>query len=162
MITLYYLLPNGLQHKSMAIEGLTLASLNLGKLRTEDNVVKCAFCIRSPLESMKNELGNKINMIAQLCHASEHEDTNFCGWNYEANSPLRDTLKEILKKQGIEMETEASHGGMETGILKGLIPDLDIITYGPIAEGCHTPEEKLNLESFQKAYKNLCDLIVEL
>ena len=53
------------------------------------------------------------------------------------------------------METEASHGGMETGILKGLLPDLDIITYGPIAEGCHTPEEKLNLESFQKAYKNL-------
>ena len=46
--------------------------------------------------------------------------------------------------------------------LKGLIPDLDIITYGPIAEGCHTPEEKLNLESFQKAYKNLCDLIAEL
>ena len=119
LITLYYLLPNGLQHKSMAIEGLTLASLNLGKLRTEDNVVKCAFCIRSPLESMKDELGNKINMIAQLCHAFEHEDTNFCGWNYEANSPLRDTLKEILKRQGVEMETEASHGGMETGILKG-------------------------------------------
>ena len=162
LITLYYLLPNGLQHKSMAIEGLTLASLNLGKLRTEDNVVKCAFCIRSPLESMKDELGNKINMIAQLCHAFEHEDTNFCGWNYEANSPLRDTLKEILKRQGVEMETEASHGGMEAGILKGLIPDLDIITYGPIAEGCHTPEEKLNLESFQKAYKNLCDLIAEL
>ena len=88
--------------------------------------------------------------------------TNFCGWNYEANSPLRDILKEILKRQGVEMETEASHGGMETGILKGLIPDLDIITYGPIAEGCHTPEEKLNLESFQKAYKNLCDLIAEL
>ena len=111
---------------------------------------------------MKDELGNKIKMIAQLCHASEHEDTNFCGWNYEANSSLREKLKEILKKQGVEMETEASHGGMETGILKGLIPDLDIITYGPIAEGCHTPEEKLNLESFQKAYKNLCDLIAEL
>ena len=43
-----------------------------------------------------------------------------------------------------------------------MIPDLDIITYGPIAEGCHTPEEKLNLESFQKAYKNLYDLIAEL
>lgn len=43
-----------------------------------------------------------------------------------------------------------------------MIPDLDIITYGPIAEGCHTPEEKLNLESFKKAYKNLCDLIAEL
>ena len=43
-------------------------------------------------------------MIAQLCHASEHEDTNFCGWNYEANSSLREKLKEILKKQGVEME----------------------------------------------------------
>ena len=60
-------------------------------------------------------------------------------------------------KRGVKLP-----GGMETGILKGLIPDLDIITYGPIAEGCHTPEEKLNLESFLKAYKNLCDLIAEL
>lgn len=162
LITLYYLLPNGFQHKSMAIEGLTVASLNLGKVRTEDNIVKCAFCIRSPLESMKDEMGNKIQMIAKLCHAKEYENTNFPGWNFEANSPLRDTLKEVLAKQGIEMKTEATHGGMETGILKGLIPDLDIITYGPIAEGCHTPEEKLNLESFKKAYKNLCDLLAEL
>lgn len=162
LIALYYLLPNGFQHKSMAIEGLTVASLNLGKLRTNGTVVECAFCIRSPLESMKDEMANKIRMIAKLCHASEYENTNFPGWNFQANSPLRDTLQKVLEKQGVEMKTEATHGGMETGILKGLLPDLDIITYGPIAQGCHTPEEKLNLESFKRAYKNLCDLIAEL
>ena len=39
------------------------------------------------------------------------------------------------------MEERASHGGLECGIFKGMIPDLDIITYGPIAKGEHTPEE---------------------
>ena len=40
--------------------------------------------------------------------------------------------------------------GLETGIFKGLIPDMDIITYGPIAEGEHTPDEKLDLASFDR------------
>ena len=162
IIQMYYLFPNGFQHKSMAIEGLTVASLNLGKVRIEEDCIKCSFCIRSPMESCKDEMGNKIKMIANLCHAHAYENTNFPGWNYEENSPLRDKLKDLLASKGIEMETDASHGGMETGILKGLLPDLDIITYGPIAFGCHTPEEKLDLASFKRSYDNICKLLATL
>ena len=158
-ITMFYLFPNGFQHKSMAIDGLTLASLNLGKVRLEDNVVKCSFCIRSPMESMKDEMGNKIHKVATLCNAKEYQNTNFPGWNYEEHSPLREKLQILLETKGVQMETEASHGGMETGILKGLLPELDIITYGPIAFGCHTPDEKLDVASFKRSYDNLCELL---
>ena len=53
------------------------------------------------------------------------------------------------------MEEKASHGGLEIGILKGLIPELDIVTLGPITEGAHTPDEKMNLASFKKMFEVL-------
>ncbi len=162
IITMYYLFPNGFQHKSMAIEGLTVASLNLGKVRTLEDKIQCSFCIRSPMESCKDEIGNQIIKIANLCHATAYQNTNFPGWNYEEHSLLREKLKTLLESKGIEMKTDASHGGMETGILKGLLPNLDIITYGPIAFGCHTPEEKLDLESFKRSYNNICELLETL
>lgn len=102
IIQMYYLFPNGFQHKSMAIEGLTVASLNLGKVRTEDNEIKCSFCIRSPMESCKDEMSNKIMKIAKLCNAYAYENTNFPGWNYEEHSLLREKLKDLLASKGIE------------------------------------------------------------
>ena len=36
---------------------------------------------------------------------------------------------------------------------------MDIITYGPVSTGEHTPDEKLNLESFDESYQILCDVI---
>ena len=57
------------------------------------------------------------------------------------------------------MKEEATHGGLECGVFKGLRPDLDIITYGPIAEGEHTPDEYLDLASFDRAYDVLREVI---
>lgn len=159
IVNIFFLAPNGLMHKSMAIKDLTYSSLNLGKVRVEEDLLKASFCIRSPLESMKDEVSLQIQMAAKINNAISYDSNNFGGWSYEVNSPLRDALKEVLAKQGIEMETTASHGGMETGIMKALIPELDIITYGPISFGCHTPEEKLDLESFKRSYQNLCNLL---
>ena len=76
---------------------------------------------------------------------------------------MRDILKEVIKEQlGTEMITQASHGGLEIGILKGLIPELDIITIGPECLGAHTPEEKMNLVSFLKMYEVLKAILKKL
>ncbi|MBO4918527.1 MAG: M20/M25/M40 family metallo-hydrolase, partial [Erysipelotrichaceae bacterium] len=78
---------------------------------------------------------------------------------YCKDSPLREILREVLKEKGIEMKERSTHGGLECGIFKGLVPDLDIITYGPIEVGEHTPEEKLDLASFDRAYENLIEVL---
>ena len=159
IIKIFYLIPNGFMHKSMAMPGLTYASMNLGKIRVEENKVLASYCTRSPLESMKNEMCNQVSEIAEIFGAKTWIENDFCGWGYVENSPLRNKLKEILAKQGKELECNATHGGLETGIFKGILPDLDIITYGPIAYGCHTPDEKLDLSSYLRSYNNLLLLL---
>ena len=53
----------------------------------------------------------------------------------------------------------AGHGGNECGVFKALNPKLDIITFGPIGKDVHTPEEKLDLESFERSYQMLKKLV---
>ncbi len=150
-----YVIPNGFQHKSAVIEGLTVASLNAGVIRIEDDILEIDDLIRSALSSHGDV------MIAQmeiLCPAfgfdfSVHD--RYLGWDYEKDSKMRQIMKDVLAERGIELKERATHGGLECGIFKGLIPDLDIITLGPVSVGEHTPDEKLDLASFDRAYEDL-------
>ena len=56
----------------------------------------------------------------------------------------------------------ATHRGLETGIFKQKIPDLDIITYGPHMENVHTPDEKLDLASYLRCYDCLVAFLATL
>ena len=54
---------------------------------------------------------------------------------------------------------KASHGGMEIGYFSRMIPGMDIVTIGPDAEGCHSPSERMNLDSFNRVYALLKKLM---
>ena len=60
------------------------------------------------------------------------------------------------------MVEKAVHGGLECGVAKSKWPDMDIITMGPTAEGVHSPDERLDLESFDSCYNVLRDLLAHL
>ena len=152
-------IPNGLMHRSMAIEGLSVASLNAGVIYVKDGVLYVDDLIRSAMASHGDEIIGKLKILCDRFGFVFELSDRYYGWNYEADSPMREILREVLKEKGIEMEEKATHGGLECGVFKGLIPDLDIITYGPISEGAHTPEEKLDLASFDRAYENLLEVL---
>lgn len=66
------------------------------------------------------------------------------------------------QRTGHSLKEVATHGGLETGVFKGKIPDLDIITMGPDMDYIHTPDERLNLESYLRTYQLLIDFIATL
>lgn len=163
LIRMIYLLPNGFKARSMKIEGLTTVSLNLGVLRTEDDEVTCYFSIRSPMKSAIEQLSDEIDEIAEIFHATTTHGADYPGWNYEEVSPMREIMKEVIKDCfGKELQEHAGHGGLETGVLKGKMPDMDIVTFGPISEGCHTPDECLNIESFVRCYDVVLEFLKRL
>ena len=83
----------------------------------------------------------------------------YAGWNYEPVSPMRDLMKSVVEKRGNEYKEFAVHGGCECGVFKALNPKLDILTFGPIGSGAHTPEEKLDLASFDRSYEMLKEMV---
>lgn len=51
IINMLYLIPSGLQHRSLAFENLTTASQNLGVITTKENKIKFTVSLRGALES---------------------------------------------------------------------------------------------------------------
>ncbi len=154
-----YIIPNGLLHRSMAIEGLSIASLNAGVIYIEDDVLYIDDLMRSAIYSHGDNMIRKFEILCPKFGFTFNLHDRYSGWEYSKESGLREILRQVLKEKGIEMKERSSHGGLECGVFKGLIPDLDIITYGPISEGEHTPDEKLDLASFDRAYENLLTVL---
>lgn len=56
----------------------------------------------------------------------------------------------------------AVHAGLECGLLKGALPDTQMISFGPTITGAHTPQEKCHLPSVENVYIYLKELLKEL
>lgn len=163
IIDMLYLAPNGFRNKSMAIKGLTTVSLNMGIVKIEDNHLNVIFSIRSPMESARKELANELTCLSEIFNCECVITGDYPGWQYDENSILRKQwIAYIEKTEGITLKSEASHGGLETGIFKGKIPALDIITMGPNMYDIHTPKECLELASFEKCYNRLVNFLATL
>ncbi|MFV0394635.1 MAG: aminoacyl-histidine dipeptidase, partial [Coprobacillaceae bacterium] len=156
-------MPNGFMNKSLAIPGLTTVSLNMGVTRIEDKELKIYYSIRSPMASAKEELSKQLDAIASIFDCQTVVKNDYPGWQYDDNSPLRKQYISYVKQaENFDIQSEASHGGLETGIFKGLIPELDIITIGPDMYDIHTPDERLSLSSFDKCYNRLVGFLEAL
>ena len=62
----------------------------------------------------------------------------------------------------MNLKEEGTHGGLETGIFKGTLQNLDIITLGPDMFDIHTPDERLDMASFHKCYQRLAHFLERL
>ena len=72
-------------------------------------------------------------------------------------------FKEVwVEKFGEEPKVVAIHAGLECGLFSDAIPGLDAIAVGPTIRGCHTPDEHLPLDSFERFYELLTDVLKKL
>jgi dipeptidase D len=154
-----YLMPNGFQHKSMVIEGLTVTSLNLGVVTTSEEKVSLDILIRSAMNHASEDLKDRLHVLADLIGVRFELNGRYSGWNYEPVSAMRELLRKTVANWGNELVERAGHGGNECGVFKALNPKLDIITFGPKGSGAHTPQEKLDLASFERSYQMLKEMV---
>jgi dipeptidase D len=50
---------------------------------------------------------------------------------------------------------ETIHAGLECGFVKHTLPDMDIICVGATVLDLHSPDERLDLDSFVRFFKTL-------
>ncbi len=158
---LLFLFPNGVYNMSMSIKDLVMSSCNMAVIDTDDNNIKIEFYARSPQEFMIDKMKMMIEAIAEGHEINYLQQ--FPGWNYEKESFMRTILQEeYRKKYGQEIGIIASHGGMEPGVFKSKLPGLDPITIGPISEGIHSPQERLNIPSYDRVFELVKNILKRL
>lgn len=162
IITMFYMLPNGPRHKNIPLN-VTVASQNFGVIKTENNTIKCTYSLRGALESYNDEGQEVLINFCNIFGFKWEAGSRYPAWEYIKDSPMRETLKEVYKNfYGREIIEKATHGGLECGIFKKIIPDIDIVTLGPESFDAHTPTERMNIKSFDNTYSLLVKFLEKL
>ncbi|MDU0893846.1 MULTISPECIES: beta-Ala-His dipeptidase [Anaerococcus] len=151
-----YTIPDGLVKK---YNGEIITSSNIGVLEEDDNEVKFSCMARSQIDSAKFNRAAIVEKIARQFGADCKQLNSYTGWQRE-ETKLIDIANDIWKEQtGSEMTIETTHGGLECGLFKGIMPDVEMLSFGPTILGAHSPSEKVSIESVEKNYKFLIELL---
>lgn len=147
-------LPNGVQAMSLDVKGLVETSLNMGIVSTKEDEMQVEISVRSSIESAKEALIQKLETVTALCGGNTVVSSEYPGWAYRKDSPLRDTVVRVYREMyGKEPEIQAIHAGLECGILAEKIEDLDCVSLGPDMKNIHTTEETLSISSAKRVWE---------
>ena len=148
--------PVGVQAMSQDVPGLVETSLNLGVVECDDRAVSIQYSVRSSMESAKAALIEKLEVIFKMAGASFETNSEYPGWAFKVDSPLRDKMVRVYEEMyGVKPEIQAIHAGLECGLFLGKNPDLDCISFGPDMCSIHTTEEKLSISSTKRTWEFL-------
>lgn len=163
LLDLLYIFPHGMRHKSLEIEGLPIASENMAAVHFHDGQFSLIYSPRAMYDSHLDQMEREIEIIARLYGCTLKKNPRYPSWEYRKDSFMREKLQEVvLRRTGEELILLPVHGGLECGVFSRLNPEMDIVTLGAVGLDVHTPQEHLDLKSFDDVYLMLTDLLKEL
>ena len=160
LVSAVYLAPNGVLKRNLKQDGFVVTSLNLGVVSTNDNVAKIVFAPRSSVASLQDDTTDRLYLLARTFGFNCDIAGAYPGWSFKEESPIRETfIKSYKELFGGDLKIEAIHAGLECGLFSESIEGLDAIAVGPTIRGVHTPDEEIPLDSFERFYELLCDVL---
>jgi dipeptidase D len=163
VLLLLNVLPHGVQAMSHDIEGLVETSVNLAAVAEGGNGVGVLLSTRSSIGSALRALRRRLRACAEMVGAQVEENEGYPAWKPNLESPLLRRFQEVHKRvQGSEPELKALHAGLECGVLGEKFPGMDTISFGPVIEGAHSPDERVKVDSVGRFYKLLTETLAEL
>ena len=128
----------------------------------EDGKLSVHISLRSSVEAAKEALIERVGALVHLAGGTYTLSGSYPGWQYRADSPLREKMIRIYKNMyGTEPKVEAIHAGLECGILADKIPDLDCVSIGPDMKDIHTTKEKLSIPSTSRVWDFVLKMLEE-
>jgi dipeptidase D len=153
-------MPNGVISMSPSITGLVQTSNNLGIVATQGGSVELLCFVRSSSPAEMEETKNEIQLLGDSIGAAVDLEDIAPPWPHKVDSPLRDRMVEIYKELfGKPPSVEAIHAGLECAWFALKMPDCDIISIGPETPSVHSPDEKMQLSSFNKTVEFLVEIL---
>jgi len=163
VIDLLYMYPNGINTVSAEIEGLTESSTNLGVVITNDNDITYDSAVRSSIFSLREEIVERNKCLTEILGGTFTTNAGYPEWPYKADSKIREICKDVYSKMyGKEADVVAIHAGLECGLFKEKLGDLDMISFGPDIMDIHTPNEHMSISSVERCYEYLLGVLKEI
>lgn len=163
IIDLLCIYPNGINTVSSEIEGLTESSTNIGVVTTHEDHVEYDSAVRSSVFSLREEIVQKIKCVTDVVGGTFTSNAGYPEWQYKTDSKIREICKNVYRKMyGKDPEIVAIHAGVECGLFKEKLGDLDMISFGPDIFDAHTPEEHMSISSVERCWDYLLEVLKEI
>ena len=160
LLSAIYGCPNGVIRMSNEMVGLVETSTNLAIVKSENGEIKVMCLLRSSVDSAKQDLEQMMQSVFELAGAEIVFDGQYPGWKPNPSSPILKAMQDIYKnKYGNIPEIKAIHAGLECGLLGGVYPNWDMISFGPTIRYPHSPDEKVNIATVQKFWDFLLETL---
>jgi len=155
--------PHGVERMSTSMPGLVETSNNLAVVEVKDGSFRTLCLTRSSVDSAKTATAWKIAGIYHLIDAEVELAGDYPGWKPNMDSPILKTAREVYNKRfGKIPEIKAIHARLECGLLGGVYPKLDMISFGPTIRFPHSPDEKVNIETVSRFWDFLAALLEDV
>ncbi len=160
LIALLLCAPSGVQEMSAEIPNLVETSLNLGVLKTEEDMVTVSFALRSNKQSALTALERKVLTYASCTECKTSLYGQYPPWEFKSDSSLQTLYKEAYKTHfGKDPKVEAIHAGLECGVFASALSGMDCISVGPNLYDVHTTEERMSISSVERIYHVVLDVL---
>lgn len=160
IIRAIFVCPNGVVRMSQAMKGLVETSNNLAIVKCKNGKFESYSLCRSSVDSAKVATAWKIAAAFHLIDADVKLEGGYPGWKPNVNSPILKTMSKVYSDMfGKVPEIKAIHAGLECGLIGGVYPGLDMISFGPTIRYPHSPDEKVEIASVLKFWKFLVETL---
>jgi dipeptidase D len=154
---------NEVVRMSNDMEGLVETSTNLSIVKSDEKTktVEVRCLLRSSVDSAKEYLEQSMACVFELAGVSEMTfDGQYPGWKPNPQSPILKVTEDLyLKMFGKPAAIKAIHAGLECGLLGGVYPNFDMISFGPTIKHPHSPDEKVDIATVQKFWDYLVETL---
>jgi dipeptidase D len=154
---------NGVYRMSPDVPGLVEASSNLAKVTLGGGRATVSSLQRSSVESSKMDVASTFRAPFDMIGAKVTTANDYPGWAPNPESKLVQQMAATYTRLfGAAPHIEACHAGLECGIIGEKYPKMDIVSFGPVIMGAHSPDERASISSFQKFWTFFTTVLAEL
>jgi len=163
VINLLKELPHGVVSYSNSIPDLVETSNNLAVITTASDTMEIKLSTRSSVNVELDRVRQKIRAIAEGAKATVDQGPAYPGWEPDLESPFLHLVHKVYEKEyGKKVEFKAIHGGLETGLFKGIDPELHCVSVGPDIKDPHSPSERVYISSVEVLWRVVRSVLQEI
>ncbi|WP_425538217.1 beta-Ala-His dipeptidase [Microaceticoccus formicicus] len=151
--------PIGINSMDSDLHGVVSSSSNLGKIRMENGYVVLSSEIRGSYDFEIEEIVNRICHITDTLGFGIETSGYYPPWRFNPNSKLLKTALKAYEKFGSKPEITSLHAGLEAGVLSQKLDTTEIISIGPTIKYLHSPLEMVDIESVDRIYAVLLEIL---
>ncbi|WP_416139251.1 aminoacyl-histidine dipeptidase [Halomonas sp. HK25] len=155
--------PCGVERMSSEVSGVVETSNNLGVVGLEAGRFYLCALVRSLRDSATADLADRFTALFELIGARVRVENAYPGWTPQPGSDLLERFRRRHREtMGGDPAVKVIHAGLECGILGGKYPQLEMISFGPLIRGAHSPDERVEIASVAEFWTLLRGLVEDL